>query len=92
VIADRVPGLLGLLVLVPPLAELQQLGVEVQLLGLRVHLEHRGQPGPERAERPGVGPVDVVQHGEHPPLLVMIGKDDLGDVHGGHLPPAAVQA
>ena len=44
------------------------------------------------AERRGVGPVDLVEHGEHPPLLVVVAENQLGDVHGGHLPPAAVQA
>jgi hypothetical protein len=82
VVADGVLGLLGLGGVAQPLAQLEQLGVEEQLLRLGVHLEHGRQPAPEDAEGAAVGPVDLVEHREHPPLLVVIVEDHVGDVHG----------
>ena len=61
--------------------DLQQLGVEDRLLRRRVHLEEGRQPSPDRGQRLGVRPVDLLDDREQPTLLVMIVKDQLGDVH-----------
>jgi hypothetical protein len=46
-----------------------------------VHLKKRRQPSPDGGQRPGVTPVDLLQDREQPPLLVMIVKHQLGDIH-----------
>jgi hypothetical protein len=75
-------------------AELQQMRVEEALLGLGVHLEEDREPLPQGRQRlggvDGVGGVgcvaQLVQVGEHPPLLVVLEQDHLGDVHVTGIP------
>ncbi len=67
---------------------LQQDRVEDGLLGRRVQFEERSQPVPDRRQHPGIGPVDLLQDREQPPLLTMVIKDQLGDVQRSSLAPA----
>jgi len=90
VVADGVQGL----VLHPGLAargdpDPKKGGVEDRLLRCRMHLEEGGQPTPYGCQRLGIGPVDLLQDREQPSLLVMIVKDQLGDVHDPPTAPAS---
>jgi len=59
----------------------QQRGIEDRLFRRRVQFEERAQSSPHGGQRAGVRPVDLFQDREQPPLLVMIVKDQLGDIH-----------
>lgn len=43
--------------------------------------EKRGKPLPQRREAGLVRGVDLVEHGEQPPLFVVIVKNKLGYIH-----------
>src|SRR5208337_2649859 len=63
-------------------------GVEDLLLGRRVQFEERSQSAPHRGQHPGISAVDLLQDREQPPLLMMVVKDQLGNVHSSS--PGAV--
>jgi hypothetical protein len=63
------------------LVHFEQFGIEDRFLGGGVQFEERRETGPEGAQRAGVRGVDLLEHGELPALLVMVVKDQLGDVH-----------
>jgi hypothetical protein len=65
-----------------PVAHLQQYRIEDRLLGRRMQFEERRQPAPNRGQHPGVGAIDLLQDRENPALLVVVVKDQLGNVHG----------
>ena len=62
-------------------AEAEQLGVEELLLGLGVGLEEDLEPRPDRGEPLVVVARPLLEHREHPPLLVVLVRDHVGDVH-----------
>ena len=62
-------------------AHAQQRGIEELLLRRRVQLEEDRQPSPDGGQRSDVRPVDLLDDREQPALLMMIVKDQLGDVH-----------
>ena len=66
----------------PAGAEPEQLGVEEPLLGLGVGLEQDREPLPDGGESFVVVARPLLEHREHPPLLVVLVRDHLGDVHG----------
>jgi hypothetical protein len=81
-VVDGVQGFILHLAPAPPRDPgLQQRGIEDRLLRCRVQFEERGQPAPYGGQRADVRPVDLFQDREQPPLLVMIVKDQLGDIH-----------
>ena len=81
-VVDGVQGLVPHSRLSPPGdPSLQQRGIEDRLLRRRVQFQERAQPRPHRRQRSGVRAPDLLQDREQPPLLVMIVKDQLGDVH-----------
>ena len=89
VVLDRVLRLaLGALGVPAARADLQQPRVEELLLGLGVHLEQDRQPLPDRGES-GRVVGELVEQRERPPLLVVLGQDQLGDVHAGRYPSTA---
>ena len=69
-----------------PVPTCEQPRVEELLLRLRVHLEQHRQPVPEGREGPGVVARHLVEVGEGLPLLLVLGEDHVGDVHGRALP------
>jgi hypothetical protein len=81
VIADRIYGLGLRADAIDAFAHAQQFRVEQLLLSLGVHLEKCGQPRPHSAQRRGVGVVDLFEPRKQPPLLMVVIKDQLGDVH-----------
>jgi hypothetical protein len=66
-------------------AHLQQRWIEDRLLRRRVQVQERAQPGPHRRQGGGVRAPDLLQDREQPALLVVVVKDQLGDVHGPSL-------
>src|SRR5579872_7596858 len=68
----------------------QQRRVEDLLLGRRVQLKERGQASPHRRQHRGVRTPDLLQHREQPPLLVVVVKDQLGDIHASSSQPATL--
>src|SRR5579884_1394983 len=71
---------------VDALADAQQLRVEQLFLSLGVHLEKCGKPFPDSVQCPSVGGIDLLEDGKEPSLLMVVIKDELGDIHG---PPIA---
>src|SRR3954454_12387321 len=88
VVLDRVLDLLVDVAVGVALAEPEQPRVEELLLRLGVHLEEHRQPRPHRTQGLRVVAGQLVEDGEHPPLLAVLVEDDLGDVHAGTLPAA----
>jgi len=62
-------------------AHLQQRRIEERFLGRRVQFEERRQPSPHCGQHLGVRAADLLQDREQPSLLVMVVKDQLGDIH-----------
>ena len=63
-------------------ADLDEFGVEVQLLCLSVQLEEDAQLAPQRGQTVGVVARPLLEHGERASLSGVLLQDDLGDVHG----------
>lgn len=86
VVMDRVAGLpLGAVLAARAGTQIHQTGVEQLLLRRRMLLQQDLQPFPDRRHRCCVGPVDVVEHGQHPPLLVVVAQDQFSGVYGRNL-------
>ena len=82
VVLDRVLGLLGRRVdATAAPAEMQQRGIEQPLLSRSVHLKEGRQTAPYRGQAGGVGALKLLKNGEQSALLVMVIKDQLGDIH-----------
>jgi hypothetical protein len=64
-----------------PLAQLQQRRIEQTLLSFRVEIHQRAQPLPDRAQYVRIFTSDLLQHRKQPALLMMIVKNELGDIH-----------
>src|SRR5207302_6914034 len=86
VVLDRIAGFARGTLAVGAATDLQKLRIEKALLGQRMGVEQSPEPCPDRRHRVAItGPKFVDQY-EQPPLLDMIVRDQLRDIHAWLLP------
>jgi hypothetical protein len=83
VVLDGIEGFgIGVGFFVRAFAVLQECRIEMPLLGRGVHFEEIAKLRPDGMERRHLARINLVEEGEQASLLMVVVKDQLGNVHG----------